>query len=98
MGIYIEGMDMPTEYGRCMVIFSDGRVTTEFGSQVIANAVPVPPHGRLIDANRIGLTGVEMLLCQTGNRYKNALEMLLEKIESAPAIIPAELPKETDNG
>lgn len=53
MAILIEGMEMPKEYGRCMVIFPDGRVTTEFGSQVIATAVPVPPHGRLIDANAL---------------------------------------------
>jgi len=50
MGIYIN-MEMPKEFGRCMVIFPDGRVTTEFGSQVIARAISVPPHGRLIDAD-----------------------------------------------
>ena len=41
MGIYIMDLEMPTKYGRCIVIFPDGRVTTEFGSQVIAKAVPI---------------------------------------------------------
>lgn len=52
--------------------------------------VPVQPHGRLIDASKIGLTDFEIILCQNGNPFKNALEMLLEKIENAPTIIPAE--------
>ena len=56
--------------------------------------VPSVPHGRLIDADNIGLTNFEIILCQKGNPFKNALEMLLEKIESAPTIIPAEPPKE----
>lgn len=51
--------------------------------------VLVQPHGRLIDADKIGLTDFEIILCQNGNPFKNALEMLLEKIEKAPTIIPA---------
>ncbi len=50
---------------------------------------PIQPHGRLIDAGKIGLTDFEIILCQKGNPFKNALEMLLEKIENAPTIIPA---------
>ena len=50
----------------------------------------VPPHGRLIDADKIGLTNFEILLCQTGNPYKNALEMIVEKIENATIIVPPE--------
>ena len=52
--------------------------------------IPVPPHGRLIDADNIGLTNFEIILCQKGNPYKNALEMLLKKIENAPTIIQTE--------
>ena len=52
--------------------------------------VPVPPHGRLIDAEKIGLTNFEIILCQKGDPFKNALEMLLEKIENAPTIIQAD--------
>ena len=50
----------------------------------------VPEHGRLIDANKIGLTNFEIILCQKGNPFKNALEMLLEKIENAPTVIQAD--------
>ena len=50
---------------------------------------PIPPHGRLIDADKIGLKEFEIILCQNGNPFKNALEMLLEKIENAPTVIPA---------
>ena len=44
---------------------------------------------KLIDADNIGLTNFEIILCQEGNPYKNALEMLLKKIENAPTIIEA---------
>lgn len=51
--------------------------------------IPVPDHGRLIDADKIGLTDFEIILCQSDeNRYKSALQMLLEKIEKMPTIIP----------
>ena len=52
----------------------------------------VPPYGRLIDANKIRLTDFEIILCQKkkGNPFKNALEILLEKIENAPNIIQAD--------
>lgn len=58
-------------------------------SEAFKNAVPVLSRGRLIDASKIGLTDFEIILCQEGNSFKNALEMLLEKIENAPTIIPA---------
>ena len=53
------------------------------------------PHGRLIDADKIGLTDFEIILCQKENPFKNALEMLLEKIENAPTVIQAS-GKDTD--
>ena len=49
--------------------------------------IPVPDHGRLIDADKIGLTDFEIIMCQQGNPYKNALESLLEKLEKAPTVI-----------
>ena len=95
MGIYIKGMEMPKDYGRCMVIFPDGRVTTEFGSQIIAKAVYVPPHGRLIDADAMRAamyheafeTDSPLQKWDGGCwiRYK-----MFERMESsAPTIIPA---------
>lgn len=39
---------------------------------------------RLIDAEQIGLTDMEIIMCD-GN-YKKALEMLIDKIANAPTI------------
>lgn len=48
----------------------------------------IPPHGDLIERKAIYLTNFEIVMC-SGN-YKDGMKMLLEKIESAPTIIPAE--------
>ena len=88
MGVYID-MEMPTA-PVLFCIHPDGKVFADLeGGWREYKAIPVPPHGRLIDADKIGLTNFEIILCQKGNPFKNALEMLLEKIENAPTIIPA---------
>ena len=58
MGVYIKGMEMPKDYSVIVKIFPDGRVGTipyvqRFKVELIegTKAVPVPPHGRLIDAD-----------------------------------------------
>ena len=98
MGVYIN-IEMPTSCGYCPL-----RHEARDGDECYLGAslreyqkrpddcplVPVQPHGRLIDADKIGLTNFEIILCQKGNPFKNALEMLLEKIENAPTIIEAE--------
>lgn len=100
MSVLIRGMEMPTNGHITITLSDNGEVVCN--SEVIGGkyqyrsygrlgkAVPVPPHGRLIDADNIGLTDFEIILCQKGNPFKNALEMLLEKIENAPTIIPEE--------
>ena len=98
MSILINGMPMPPDgrYTLCITHDSDGGVhwviqnqdTLEFLKH--GEVIEIPePHGRLIDADKIGLTDFEIILCQKGNPFKNALEMLFEKIEAAPAIIQA---------
>ena len=54
MSIYIKGQDLPKE-GECYLlqINSDGTVYDAVGRRVAAVAVPVQPHGRLIDADVI---------------------------------------------
>lgn len=84
-GVYIKGIEMPKDYGRCMVIFPDGRVTTEFGTQVIASAIHVPDHGELIDRDK----AVQDL--RMDYAYAAAKIVALQ-----PTIIPAD--KEADNG
>ena len=43
-------------------------------------------HGRLIDADFLGLTDMEIIMCD--GDYKEALKMLIDKIEHAPTIEP----------
>lgn len=80
MGIYIKGMEMPTEDKEIIVrISSDGTVMTEYASPIPwAKAVPVPEHGRLIDAD--ALTKV------SSPRYGL---VNVGQIDNAPTIIPA---------
>ena len=91
MGVYINGIEMPKgEDEHRLIIRANGQVIIDKKTYwEEAEAVPIPPHGRLIDADKIGLTDFEIILCQKGNPFKNALEMLLEKIENAPTVIPA---------
>ena len=54
MGVYIKGMEMPRK-GQMLVIFPDGTSYVCFNGMrerlAQTEAVPVPPHGRLIDAD-----------------------------------------------
>ena len=40
--------------------------------------------GRMIDVDRLGLTDFEIVMCS--GDYKEALKMLIEKIENAPTV------------
>ena len=60
MGVYIKGMEMPEDCAMLLKIFPDGRVGVPvhrnwMGTMVVkdAEAVPVQPHGRLIDADAL---------------------------------------------
>lgn len=91
MGIYIKGMEMPTNDELLYIkIYSNGKVAIDMDLECkqIATAVPVPPHGDLIERKAICLTDFEIAMCN--GDYKEGMKMLLEKIESAPTIIPAE--------
>ena len=106
MSILIKNMEMPSEGTFNIVhIYSDGRVAIPFwekGMQVVQGieAVPVPPHGRLIDADALRQTMYHEAF-ETDSplqkwdsgcwiRYK----MFERMEETAPTIIPAEPPKE----
>jgi hypothetical protein len=54
MGVYIKGMEMPTDGELlCINIHPDGKVciNIDLDCKRIATAVPVPPHGKIIDAD-----------------------------------------------
>lgn len=85
-GVYIKGMAMP-KTPLLVCIYPNGICSDEEG--MTYRAASVPPHGRLIDADTIGLTDFEIILCkQEQEPYKEALKMILDKIEKSPTIIP----------
>lgn len=90
MGVYIKGMEMPTSCGYCPLMHGTyegdecyvGAHITEY--QKIPDdcpLVPVPPHGRLIDADALDSSETDYL----GNHL-----VYLVDIDDAPTIIPAE--------
>lgn len=56
MSVLIKGMEMPTDKMKNIVFLSDGQVFQFSGygnPKPLGTAVPVPPHGRLIDADAL---------------------------------------------
>ena len=54
MGIYIKGMEMPTKENETIIrIQPDGTVLDQYGHYLAITAIPVPPHGDLVDVARI---------------------------------------------
>ena len=77
MGIYISGMEMPKNEPLLVKINPDGSVsTTARNGYKKYEAIPVPPHGRLIDAD-------DLANSITGAIYHSDLL-------DAPTVIPAE--------
>lgn len=90
MSILIKGMEMPTSCRVCMFSRTDIRnvdwcVLTEKDLPCDCPLVPIPPHGRLIDA--------DALMMQKGNCYDADGHLLYAvgtgNIMCAPTIIPA---------
>lgn len=82
MGLYIKGMEMPTGNNAVsIIIFPNGKVSLAHDHRFAeyAEAVPVPPHGRLIDADAL----------VRDNGIKEIPEYY-EVVRDAPTIIPAE--------
>ena len=92
MSVLIEGMEMPKDGCHHMIcIYADGTVST--GGRVYM-AVPVPPHGRLIDADAVERNLVKMQMAQKdvvghGIRKSRAI------VRDMPTIIPADKDGET---
>ena len=81
--ILIRGMEKPKGFTDVR-IYADGRVISQsfskFGEQ-IATAIPVPDHGRLIDADAL----IEN--CMKEDSF--IAELLFRKVNNATTIIPA---------
>ena len=103
MAVLIEGMEMPTEeYGSMTItIYPNGSVMEYIGDigRSLGYAVPVPPHGRLIDAD-----AYEALIRGLGNReYRRENGTICDAIKFlhpyyTPTIIEAEEVIQKDGG
>lgn len=80
--ILIKGLDMPTKGNPLTVlIYPDGTATWKDHEY---QAVPVPPHGRLIDANELVKPKNQHIDVHSDEWYVE-----VRTIDSAPTIIPA---------
>ena len=101
MSVLIKGMEIPDKCGHC-------RFATAFECEVTKNfittfnvrqqdcpLVPVPPHGRLIDADAL-VKEVEDIAKELPSDSVGAerFKLFAEFITEMPTIIPAEPPKE----
>lgn len=93
-GIYIN-MEMP-EDSDMIVIYSDGtaRKYLSYTKVIIdeAKAIPVPAHGRLIDAKYVRDKIIQKWMdkADDSHMYKCGMEDAYEVIRNAPTIIPEE--------
>lgn len=94
MAIYIENLDLPKDrfYPIHATIYADGTVTTGHGiGESVKEAVPVPPHGRLIDADVLEDEGADVhedVMC-CGYVEDTIWGFSHDRIRNAPTIIPA---------
>ena len=106
MSILIGGMEMPKENDYTIaIVYGDG-VVTEYhddywirgadGEKQLGTAVPVPPHGRLIDADEMkeSIRKQTAFLRLMGGEFIEIAEALergfLQEIDNAPTIIEEE--------
>lgn len=90
MSIYITNMDIPKDEAVALYIYPDGRVKLWRPQAAVSHeyeAVPVPPHGKLIEAEPIMKFITDGL--NSGKFGYDQIEVLTE-IQYAPTIIPAE--------
>ena len=109
MSVYIKGMEMPKNGHITITISDDGEVVCN--SEVIdgkyqyrsygrvGKAIPVPPLGRLIDADALTKMCREMQSIDWNKKaspysWEHAYEEFENDIDEAPTIIPADPPRE----
>ena len=86
MGVYINGMDMPKNEPLLVKINPDGSVsTTGKNGYKKYEAIPVPPHGDLIDRDALPWENQGIMLTDP-----DEWGLKVWDIEYAPTIIPSE--------
>ena len=104
MGVYIKGMEMPFVGSvKTIAIYPDGTVRTRRQDPLPYTAVPVHPHGRLIDADKLKAKQQEdadlfinAVSLAEKSRRDEALNAVAN-IVNAPTIIPASFENPTKN-
>lgn len=95
MGLYIKGLRMPIEGAETIIrIQPDGRLLDQYGHRLLLKVFPVPPHGRLIDADALIDDMANMIPWAIESPEEIAmmdgLSAGYEAVKAAPTIIPAE--------
>ena len=96
-GIYIKGLGMPTEcYGLRMIIYPNGQViipkSTYWEEPNGVEAIPVPDHGRLIDADALVLPP-NLNDWNSVAEYVENIADCWKAVDNATTIIPADMEK-----
>lgn len=99
-GVYIKGLKMPTDFsGTRLIIYPNGQVLfphrTYFDELRGVEAIPVPDHGRLVDADALQNDGW-VLHKQVMRLGGYAIHEMPLSYPSIPTIIPAD--KEEEHG
>ena len=100
MGVYIKGMEMPTSCLGCTLVtqYYDGgcdvcclldTYASKHGTLDDCPLVPVPPHGRLIDADAL-LSLLDKCMFPSDMVTTSAVRMATNWIKDAPTVIEAE--------
>ena len=88
MSILIKGMEMPTDSFIRIILYPNGQaVKANAVDYEEFEAIPVPPHGRLIDVNALCVTAIDITDLPVGECL---MVYLKEDIDNAPTIIEAE--------
>ena len=109
MGVYIKGMEMPKSCGNCFFdSHCDNWRLRNWGAPPPDDCplVPVPPHGRLIDADALTETTDGIWDCNDlyfqpndkicdpndckGCKWRETMDCFRRMVRHAPTIIPAE--------
>lgn len=103
MSILIKGMDIPKAGNETIIrIHPDGTILDQYGHHLAITAVPVPPHGRLIDLDALFDNARKRM--QDEGMDEDELTAHMKVLEwcftnettrlYAPIVIPADPPKE----
>ena len=96
MSVLIKGMEMPKE-GTVIAIYKlNGKFYASVHGTELCPLVPVPYHGRLIDADALIQTIVKRLGIRSKEHFTHQESFVCATIEDAPTVIPAEPPKEAE--